>query len=86
MVSIGINTGFIPISCQLRGLFASKHSLMTVLSDGGESGASDRRLLPVASSFHWFRCVCLRPFLAGNITHLTWSSVKRVYRQRRPTA
>jgi hypothetical protein len=54
MVSLGINTCFIPLSCQLRGLFASKHSLMTVLSDGGESVASDRRLLPDASSFTGF--------------------------------
>jgi hypothetical protein len=85
MVSLGINTCFIPLSCQLRGLFASKHSLMTVLSNGGDSGVSDRRLLPDASSFTGFWYASLRPFLTENITHLTWLSAERVYRQRRTT-
>jgi hypothetical protein len=86
MASLGINTCFISLSCQLRGLFASKRSLMTALSDGGESGASDRRLLPDASSFSGFGVsVCLRPFVTGNTAHLTWLSVKRVYHQLRPT-
>jgi hypothetical protein len=53
-VSLGINTCFSPLSCQLRGLFASKYSLMTVVSDGVDSGASDRRWLPDASSFTGF--------------------------------
>jgi hypothetical protein len=54
-----------------NAVFASKHSLMTVVPDGGDSGVYTRCLL------HWFWFVCLRSFLTGNITVLTWLSVKR---------
>jgi hypothetical protein len=67
MVGLRINTCFIPLSCvtRLNALFASKHSLMTVLTDGGESGMYTRCLLLDASNFSGFGVCVLELSLPG---------------------